>query len=232
SGTWTHLTSVCFTSPDTGWVVGYNNTILRTVDGGDSWMPQSDFPFGDKIYRFNDYAFWDDAWHAVFFSDAKTGWIVGNYGNILKTRDGGINWRVVYAGTQSHLRSVFFADANNGWLFGDDGIILFTDEGELMQVQGFAAQTAALPERPALGQNYPNPFNSMTKIEFSLPTSSHVSLKLYNLLGEEIATLFDDRTIAGNYAINFNAENLPSGFYLYSLQADGFSASKKLTLQK
>jgi hypothetical protein len=84
----------------------------------------------------------------------------------------------------------------------------------------------------SLEQNYPNPFNAVTTIQFNLKSSSHASLKLYNLSGEEISTLFDNQGAAGNYAIHLNADKLSSGIYFYKLQADGFSDMKKLILQK
>ncbi|MFZ2325076.1 MAG: T9SS type A sorting domain-containing protein [Ignavibacteriaceae bacterium] len=90
----------------------------------------------------------------------------------------------------------------------------------------------SLPTDFALEQNYPNPFNPTTTIRFSLPADNFVSLKIYNLLGQEIATLVNENKIAGNYNINFNASNLSSGVYLYKLDAGKFSAVKKLTLLK
>jgi photosystem II stability/assembly factor-like uncharacterized protein len=99
-----------------------------------------------------------------------------------------------------------------------------------------------LPEQFSLGQNYPNPFNPSTKIEFTIPQSSFVNLKIYNVLGEEVATLVNETKAAGNYEVNFSAKgrsasggntaNLPSGIYFYKLQAGNFSESKKMILLK
>ncbi len=88
------------------------------------------------------------------------------------------------------------------------------------------------PESFALGQNYPNPFNPNTKIEFSVPKESAIKLSVFNLLGEEVVKLVDEVKPAGNYSVNFNASNLPSGIYLYRLQADNFTQTKKLSLLK
>lgn len=90
----------------------------------------------------------------------------------------------------------------------------------------------ALPTEFVLEQNYPNPFNPSTTIRFSLPEDNFVALKVYNLLGQEVATLVNENKIAGNYNINFNASNLSSGVYLYKLDAGKFSAVKKITLLK
>ena len=83
---------------------------------------------------------------------------------------------------------------------------------------------AAVPESFTLQQNYPNPFNPTTTIEFELPQSSLVTLKVYNLLGQEIATLFDREELTdGQQDVEFDATNLPSGVYIYRLIADGIA---------
>jgi hypothetical protein len=83
-----------------------------------------------------------------------------------------------------------------------------------------------------LAQNYPNPFNPITSISFSLPEGQYTSLKVYNLLGEEVATLVEKELSAGTYKVDFDASMLPSGLYLYRLSAGQFTQSKKLMLVK
>ena len=83
-----------------------------------------------------------------------------------------------------------------------------------------------------LKQNYPNPFNPTTNIEYSLPVAGQVSLKVYNTLGQLVSVLQDGHQRAGNYKAVFNAKNLASGIYIYKLQADGVSISKKFALIK
>jgi hypothetical protein len=83
-----------------------------------------------------------------------------------------------------------------------------------------------------LSQNYPNPFNSSSVIKYSIPTSSHVTLKIFNALGEEIKTLVNEEKHVGSYEINWNAVNLPSGVYFYRLQAGSFVKTKKMILLK
>ncbi len=90
----------------------------------------------------------------------------------------------------------------------------------------------ATPFDYVLKQNYPNPFNPSTNIEYSIPVSGHVSLKVYNSLGQLVTTLHDGDQKAGNYIATFNAKNLASGIYLYTLEADGVSISKKFALIK
>ncbi len=83
-----------------------------------------------------------------------------------------------------------------------------------------------------LKQNYPNPFNPKTTIEFSIPVTSHVTLKIYNLLGQEVSSLVDEELKAGSYQINFDATNLASGVYFYKLNTSAYNSIKKLLLLK
>ena len=84
----------------------------------------------------------------------------------------------------------------------------------------------------SLNQNYPNPFNPSTVISYSVPEKSFVSLKVYNVLGKEVASLVNNQEEAGIHQINFNAMNLSSGIYFYTIRAGNFTATKKLMLLK
>jgi hypothetical protein len=81
-----------------------------------------------------------------------------------------------------------------------------------------------------LNQNYPNPFNPTTNIEFSIPKSEFVTLKVYNVLGEEVATMVSERLNVGSYSYDWDASNLASGVYLYSLEAGEFVKTRKMIL--
>jgi hypothetical protein len=94
-------------------------------------------------------------------------------------------------------------------------------------VKGFGN---GVPDAFALNQNYPNPFNPSTKIQFEIPEARFVTLKVYNLLGQEVASLINDRLEAGRYRAEFDARNLPSGTYIYRLQAGTFTETKKMLL--
>ncbi len=89
-----------------------------------------------------------------------------------------------------------------------------------------------------LSQNYPNPFNPTTTVQYSIPklngveTRYSTSLRVYNILGEEVATLVNKRQAPGNYTVQFDASNLPSGVYFYTLHAGDFVATKKMILMK
>ena len=89
-----------------------------------------------------------------------------------------------------------------------------------------------LPLKFSLEQNYPNPFNPSTIIRYSVPSNEYVSLKLFDVLGNEISTLVNEQKSAGNYEIKFNANNLASGIYFYKMTAGSFRSVKKLLLLK
>jgi hypothetical protein len=83
-----------------------------------------------------------------------------------------------------------------------------------------------------LYQNYPNPFNPTTVIQYQLPKSSFVELKIFDLLGREISTLVREEQTSGVHEVEFNGESLPSGFYIYKLQAGEYTEIKKMVLLK
>ena len=83
-----------------------------------------------------------------------------------------------------------------------------------------------------LYQNYPNPFNPTTKIEYSIPKTSFVTLKVYDILGREVVMLVNEEKSVGNYKAEFNGSNLSSGIYFYKLQAGDYTSVKKMVLLK
>lgn len=90
----------------------------------------------------------------------------------------------------------------------------------------------SLPTTYSLEQNYPNPFNPSTRIRFNLSAAEHVTLKVYNLLGQEVATLINELKDAGTFEVTFDGLDLSSGTYVYSLSAGSFSSVKKMILIK
>jgi hypothetical protein len=89
-----------------------------------------------------------------------------------------------------------------------------------------------VPARFAMKQNYPNPFNPNTTIEFDLPKTSEVTLRVFNILGEEVATLLSASLLSGTYKVDWDASNLASGVYLYRLEAEGFVKTRKMILMR
>ena len=93
-------------------------------------------------------------------------------------------------------------------------------------------QISGLPEDYSLSQNYPNPFNPSTNIEYSIPSGSFVELKVYDILGNEVASLVNEQQQAGVYRADFTGENLPSGMYFARITANEFTQVVKMTLLK
>lgn len=84
----------------------------------------------------------------------------------------------------------------------------------------------------SLSQNFPNPFNPVTSIKFSIPNNNFVTLKVYDILGNEIVTLINKNLRQGEYKVDFNASNYSSGIYVYKIIAGNFSETKRMTLVK
>ena len=89
-----------------------------------------------------------------------------------------------------------------------------------------------LPKEFRLEQNYPNPFNPTTTIQFAVPKTSIVTIKIYDVIGREVATLIDDEYQPGQYKVVFEAGQLATGLYIYRIQAGDFRETKKLMLVK
>jgi len=93
-------------------------------------------------------------------------------------------------------------------------------------------EDSVMPLNFSLSQNFPNPFNPTTSIKYSLPEQRFVSLKIFDILGKEVATVVNENKPAGNYEVQFDASNLSSGVYFYQLRAGNFTESKKMLLMK
>jgi len=100
------------------------------------------------------------------------------------------------------------------------------------RVVGELTAYLTLPEQFSLEQNYPNPFNPSTTINFSIPASDFVTLKVFNVLGSEVATLVNEQKEPGSYQVSFNANNYSAGIYFYNLQAGNFVETRKMILLK
>ena len=99
-------------------------------------------------------------------------------------------------------------------------------------ITGISQNGDIVPVEYALSQNYPNPFNPTTKVNYALPKNGFVTLKVYNILGVEVANLVNENKPAGNYSVDFNASELSSGIYFYSINVNGFTDTKRMMLIK
>ncbi len=121
---------------------------------------------------------------------------------------------------------VGMANINCGWVCTATGkIYKYTDNVGI-------EPPITTPTKFELKQNYPNPFNPQTSIDFSLAQTGYVSLKIYNMLGQEVMTLIDGVETAGSHTTTFNATNLPSGTYFYTMKSGDNTATKSLVLVK
>lgn len=150
-----------------------------------------------------------------------------------------------YYGTGSPPYS-YYSDTNLTLVTGDGRSAPFTPTGNwfasraltgviryvIGSTVGISNSGTGIPEGFILAQNYPNPFNPSTTIEFALPERSNVTLKVYNAHGQEVATLVNGEYSAGTYNVHWNAGDLASGVYFYSLKAGKFTETKRLVLVK
>ncbi|GJQ61265.1 MAG: glycosyl hydrolase [Melioribacteraceae bacterium] len=131
------------------------------------------------------------------------------------------------AGDKILIRFRLFADAFvTGWGWAIDNIQI---QGVLSDVDNIDSE---LPTDYSLSQNYPNPFNPATTINFGLPSDSRVSLKVYDTIGQEVATIVNSSLKAGYHTYNWDASRLSSGVYIYRIEAENFVQSRKMILIK
>jgi photosystem II stability/assembly factor-like uncharacterized protein len=210
------LNSVYFPNKDTGFVAGDNGRIYRTTNNGLTWIRQ-------LLETTN-------ILQSIYFVNSTTGYCAGWNGIILKTTNSGVNWIQQAPVSNNNLYSVFFTNSNTGYATGDRGTIIKTiDGGSVISVNQISS---SIPDKFYLYQNYPNPFNPGTVIRYSINENRFISLKVYNILGNEIATLVNEKQDAGIYEVQWNGSNYSSGVYYYRIEADGFTETKKMLLLK
>lgn len=160
-------------------------------------------------------------------SDAEGNiWIVTR-GDGLRKFDGE-NW-VNYLPDRG-LESMVIDKFNNKWIgTNGSGLVVFNENG-IVSIDETEVVKDIIISGYHLSQNYPNPFNPSTSIEFRIPSSQFVTLKIYNLLGQEVTTLVSEKLKAGKHQYIWNAGSLASGIYLYRLQAGVYVETKKMIL--
>ena len=213
-------------------------TIKYNSSGVEQWA---------KNYNGPGYAF--DYPHAIVLDDFGNVYVTGespggspsytDFATIKYNPDGNEQWVQRYNGTASsndYGRSIAVDNLGNVYVIGESGGT--GTEYDYVTIKYSQTPTGVyeigneIPENYQLHQNYPNPFNPSTTITCSIPNEEFVSLKVFNTLGEQVATLLNETKPAGNYSFTFDASELTSGVYFYRLQAGEFSKTKKLLLQK
>jgi photosystem II stability/assembly factor-like uncharacterized protein len=150
-----------------------------------------------------------------------------NNAGIFISTNNGINWTNINSGLTSLGVNTIALDANGYAYIGARNSGVYKSTQPTTEV---IVYNKTLPEYYKLFQNYPNPFNPSTTIRYELPMASHVTLKVYNILGQEVATLVNEKKEAGRYEVNFDGSKLPSGVYFYRIQAGAFTQTRKLLL--
>lgn len=170
-------------------------------------------------------------WQTTSMSSDGSKLIAGvNGGRLYISINGGSSWTETQpAGDIDKQWSTTSMSSDGSKLIAgvDDGR-LYLGESILTGIEN----DKTIPGQFILYQNYPNPFNPTTKISYQIPADDFVTLKIFDVLGREAATLINTNQTAGFYEVTFNAANLTSGVYFYKIEAGSFSSVKKLLLMK
>ncbi|MBI5402893.1 MAG: T9SS type A sorting domain-containing protein [Ignavibacteriae bacterium] len=199
--------------------------LIKTTDGGNTWINMQTNHNG---------------WLTVKFINDSIGFgSTYNGTRFYYTRNAGNNWIPFNLGSVNYLKSLYFDKSGKGFAVGQFGKIYKTTNYGGIPVN-INSNSDILPRDYYLSQNYPNPFNSKTKIEFKIPNSSsrktanreHVILKVFNIIGQEVAILVNGKKSPGNYEVNWDASLFPSGVYFYRIISENYCDTKKMILIK
>ena len=188
---------------------------LKTYDRGNSWINEVFVELYGTV-------------SSLSFRTRLEGWATMGIDKLaLLTCDGGDSWDYYPLVDSTAVYDVQFTDSLNGFMVGESGSF-FTyipqDPSSIINFSGIAS-----PENFYLFQNYPNPFNAQTEIRYSIENESFISIKLFNLLGEEIRTLDTGLKNRGTHALKVELNDVPSGIYLYQLQINNNSQTQSIT---
>ena len=187
---------------------------------------------------------WVDDSTFVLYNTGNTG-LTSNFINAIAEDSYGIIWFAtddgfaslfggqvtVYPFNDWSVVAIEVDKNNNIWLGTAFNGLYFFDGNDFRYITAITEETS-FPLEYNLAQNYPNPFNPTTNIRFRIAEFGFVSLKVYDVLGSEVATLVNDEKPAGSYEVEFSATGLPSGIYFYKLQTESFIETKKMILLK
>jgi Secretion system C-terminal sorting domain/Photosynthesis system II assembly factor YCF48 len=216
-----------------GWIVGDNGKIYMTTDYGNTWLPRESGT-SENLYD-------------ITFKNPLEGVVAGANGVVRYTTDGGLTWHedtylsglttrdiVSISGVDENTASAITVSDYNGDSQGADTTFFLAVSSE--PFVGVDDDENIAPTEFSLEQNYPNPFNPSTSIQDAISSRQFITLKVYDVLGNEVATLVNEEKPAGVYEVEFSAESatgrLTSGVYFYKLNAGSFTETKKLVLMK
>lgn len=213
------LLGLCFVNQQTGWISGSNvdhKNIYKTTDGGLSWV------FQDNPVTQYQFAQLDD----IIFIDENRGWAGGYSGQLITTTNGGTNW-LTDVSEPTWFECFDNYGSNKVWCGAKWGEVWYLDEIPPVSIQ---SNSTEIPKTFFLKQNYPNPFNNQTIIEFGIPKSERLIIKIYDLQGKEIKELINKTLDAGSHSISYNADKLASGIYFYTMKTEKIIKTRKFIL--
>lgn len=202
----------------------YANNISRTLDGGITW---EEIEIGATGWG-NDIEFLPNHASQVWFTD---------YDDLYFSNDTGKTWQkqnIVEGEIQG--RDIVFVDDNHGWLICENALYYTNNNGGTV-TDIKEKKEIEIPTKLKLEQNYPNPFNPSTTIGYTIPISvisqnSKVKIIVYDILGNEITTLFNGNKSAGEYEVKFDGTDFPSGVYYYQINVGAYTQTNKMILLK
>lgn len=210
-----NLNSVSFADSLNGLIAGNNGVIFKTTNSGLNWISVNSSTFLNL--------------NSVKYSNIDHAFAGGENGVIISSENGGINWTSEERISNNNIYSLNILNYNI-IAFGEYGTII-RKESQNPLVEESTKRTSG--NNFILSQNYPNPFNPSTIIRYELQKPVHIRLLVHNILGEDILLLVDEKKEAGAYEIKFNAHNLSSGIYFYSIFLNGVRADiKRMVLIK
>ena len=216
--------AVAFTDVNKGMAGSNGSNIMKTNDGGVTWTTVPN-PSGVTAFAAINMNGIKDGSNTIRVSLSD-----GALNYCFKTTDYGTTWisePLPSAGQTNGLQDMEFINANLGFAGGNLGTFM-----RYGTPSGITSLNNEIPDGFSLSQNYPNPFNPTTNLEFGVRESGFVSLKIFNSLGMEVATLVNENKAAGNYKVTFNGSNLSSGIYFYTLETGSFKETKRMNLIK
>jgi len=194
-------------------VVGDDDVILHTNDGGTTWEYQF-----ESINRYLG---------SVSFVDSLNGWTCGSYGQIYHTSDGGLNWEEQESYCWEGMGKITFVDEFNGWVTSAFGAILHTNNGGMVGVK----EPGLLPAREIIVA-YPNPVRYSMIIEYELINEELVTVKIFNNLGQQIDILLQEVQIPGKHQLTWIADSYPPGLYFYSVNMNNKTSTGKIVVAR
>lgn len=164
---------------------------------------------------------------AVDFRTAAEGWItIGTAQKFLYTTDRAKTWNSLNTPDNLAVFDIQFTDSLHGWAVGYNGALLKYNP----LISGISNVNNFIPAGISISQNYPNPFNPVTHIKYETGITGHISLKVFDVLGNEVITLVNGNQSPGKYSVSFDGSNLPSGVYFFRISTDGIFADGKSML--